>query len=76
VSVVIFYEFHERSLDAYFGLALALDVQSALREDLRILFMSATLDVERVAALLYHPPVIESLGRSFPILVTDIDRKA
>nr|WP_276314845.1 ATP-dependent helicase HrpB [Rhizobium changzhiense] len=67
VSVVIFDEFHERSLDADFGLALALDVQSALREDLRILVMSATLDVERVAALLDHPPVIESLGRSFPI---------
>ncbi|MBB3644543.1 ATP-dependent helicase HrpB [Rhizobium sp. BK619] len=67
VSVVIFDEFHERSLDADFGLALALDVQSALREDLRILVMSATLDVERVAALLSHPPVIESLGRSFPI---------
>lgn len=67
VSTVIFDEFHERSLDADFGLALALDVQSALREDLRILVMSATLDVERVAALLSHPPVIESTGRSFPI---------
>ncbi|NNG70618.1 ATP-dependent helicase HrpB [Rhizobium laguerreae] len=74
VSTVIFDEFHERSLDADFGLALALDVQSALREDLRILIMSATLDVERVAALLDHPPVIESLGRSFPIDIRYQDR--
>nr|WP_205938922.1 ATP-dependent helicase HrpB [Rhizobium leguminosarum] len=74
VSVVIFDEFHERSLDADFGLALALDVQSALREDLCILVMSATLDVERVAGLLDHPPVIESLGRSFPIDIRYQDR--
>ncbi|AIC25244.1 ATP-dependent RNA helicase HrpB [Rhizobium etli bv. mimosae str. IE4771] len=74
VSAVIFDEFHERSLDADFGLALALDVRSALREDLRILVMSATLDVERVAALLDHPPVIESLGRSFPIDIRYQDR--
>ncbi len=74
VSTVIFDEFHERSLDADFGLALALDVQSALREDLRILVMSATLDIERVAALLEDPPVIESLGRSFPIDIRYQDR--
>ncbi|TAX58000.1 ATP-dependent helicase HrpB [Rhizobium leguminosarum] len=74
VSTVIFDEFHERSLDADFGLALALDVQSALREDLRILVMSATLDVERVAGLLDHPPVIESLGRSFVIDIRYQDR--
>ncbi len=67
VSVVIFDEFHERSLDADFGLALALDVQTGLRDDLRILVMSATLDVERVTALLDGPPVIQSEGRSFPI---------
>ncbi|WFU01847.1 ATP-dependent helicase HrpB [Rhizobium sp. CB3171] len=76
VSTVIFDEFHERSLDADFGLALALDVQSALREDLRILVMSATLDVERVAALLGRPPVIESMGRSFPIEIRHQDRPA
>ncbi|WP_454852987.1 ATP-dependent helicase HrpB [Rhizobium binxianense] len=76
VATVIFDEFHERSLDADFGLALALDVQSALREDLRILVMSATLDVERVAALLGDPPVIESKGRSFPIDVRHQDRPA
>ena len=67
VSVVIFDEFHERSLDADFGLALALDVQSGLREDLRLLVMSATLDIERVARLLDDPAVIISQGRSFPV---------
>ncbi|MBO9135403.1 ATP-dependent helicase HrpB [Rhizobium sp. B230/85] len=76
VSTVIFDEFHERSLDADFGLALALDVQSALRDDLRILVMSATLDIERVAQLLGQPPVIESMGRSFPIDVRYRDRPA
>ncbi len=76
ISTVIFDEFHERSLDADFGLALALDVQSALREDLRILVMSATLDVERVAALLGNPPVIESMGRSYPIDIRFRDRPA
>jgi len=74
ISAVIFDEFHERSLDADFGLALALDVQSALREDLRVLVMSATLDVERVAALLDHPPVIVSEGRSFPVEIRHRDR--
>jgi ATP-dependent helicase HrpB len=66
VSAVIFDEFHERSLDGDFGLALALDVQGALRPDLRLLVMSATLDVARVARLLGEAPVIESKGRSFP----------
>ncbi len=74
ISAVIFDEFHERSLDADFGLALALDVQSALRDDLRILVMSATLDVERIAALLDEPPVIRSEGRSFPIDIRHRDR--
>jgi ATP-dependent helicase HrpB len=76
VAAVIFDEFHERSLDADFGLALALDVRSALREDLRVLVMSATLDVARVAALLDHPPVIESMGRSFPIDIRYQERPA
>ncbi len=74
VSTVIFDEFHERSLDADFGLALALDVQSALRDDLRVLVMSATLDIARVAALLDQPPVIESMGRSYPIDIRYQDR--
>ncbi|MBO6639875.1 MAG: ATP-dependent helicase HrpB [Roseitalea sp.] len=66
IAVVIFDEFHERSLDADFSLALALDVQSALREDLRLIVMSATLDGGRVAQLLDDAPVIESAGRTFP----------
>jgi len=76
VAAVLFDEFHERSLDADFGLALALDVQAALREDLRILVMSATLDVERVSALLGDPPVIASEGRSFPVDIRHQDRPA
>ncbi|MCQ2002246.1 ATP-dependent helicase HrpB [Rhizobium sp. NRK18] len=67
IAAVLFDEFHERSLDADFGLALALDAQGALRDDLRLLVMSATLDVQRIAALLEGAPVIESQGRSFPV---------
>ncbi len=67
VSAVIFDEFHERALDADFGLALALEIQNALRDDLRLLVMSATLDVARVAALLKGAPVIASEGRAFPV---------
>lgn len=74
VAAVLFDEFHERSLDADLGLALALDAQSALRPDLRILVMSATLDVERIASLLSGPPVIISQGRSFPVEVRHRDR--
>ena len=66
VACVLFDEFHERSLDADLGLALALDAQGALREDLRLLVMSATLDGARVAALI-SAPVIESAGRAFPV---------
>jgi ATP-dependent helicase HrpB len=64
---VIFDEFHERSLDADLGLALARDAQRLLREDLRLLVMSATLDGAAVARLLDDAPVIESLGRMFPV---------
>jgi ATP-dependent helicase HrpB len=67
VAAVLFDEFHERSLDADFGLALALDAQGGLREDLRILVMSATLDGARVAKLLGDAAVIESQGRAFPV---------
>ena len=67
IAAVLFDEFHERSLDADFGLALALDAQGGLREDLRILVMSATLDGARVARLLGEAPVIESEGRAFPV---------
>jgi ATP-dependent helicase HrpB len=76
VDCVIFDEFHERALEADFGLALALDIQSGLREDLRILVMSATLDTSRVARLLDDCPVIESLGRSHPVEIRHLDRPA
>ncbi|MCC7348853.1 MAG: ATP-dependent helicase HrpB, partial [Variibacter sp.] len=67
VAAVLFDEFHERSLDADLGLALALDAQAGLREDLRLLVMSATLDGARVARLLGDAPVVESAGRAFPV---------
>ncbi len=67
IGAVLFDEYHERSLDADLGLALALDCQRGLREDLRILVMSATLDGARVARLLDDAPVIESEGRAHPV---------
>ncbi len=67
VACVLFDEFHERSLDADLGLALALDAQGALRDDLRLLVMSATLDGARVASLMRGAAVIESAGRAFPV---------
>jgi ATP-dependent helicase HrpB len=67
VAAVLFDEFHERSLDADLGLALALDVQSGLRDDLRLVVMSATLDGARVASLMRDAPVIESAGRAYPV---------
>src|SRR6202007_2352963 len=74
VGAVLFDEFHERSLDADLGLALALYAQSALREDLRLLVMSATLDGARVATLLGAAPIIESAGRAFPIVTHYVGR--
>jgi ATP-dependent helicase HrpB len=67
VGLVIFDEFHERSLHADLGLALCVETQSALRDDLRLLVMSATLDGELVAQLLGQAPIITSEGRSFPV---------
>jgi ATP-dependent helicase HrpB len=67
VAAVLFDEFHERSLDADLGLALALDAQEGLREDLRLLVMSATLDGARVAKLMSVATPIESEGRAFPV---------
>jgi ATP-dependent helicase HrpB len=67
VCGVLFDEFHERSLDADLGLALARDCQGVLREDLRLLVMSATLDGARIARLLDQAPVIESHGRQYPV---------
>lgn len=76
VAAVLFDEFHERSLDADLGLALARDAQTGLREDLRILVMSATLDGARVARLLGEAPVVESEGRAFPVETRYLGRKA
>ncbi|MCK7614099.1 ATP-dependent helicase HrpB [Roseibium sediminicola] len=67
VAAILFDEFHERSLDGDLGLALALDVQAALRDDLRLLPMSATLDAAGISKLLGDAPVIESKGRSYPV---------
>ncbi len=67
VAAVVFDEFHERSLEGDLGLALARDAQSALRPDLRIVVMSATLDAARVASLLGDAPVVVSEGRMFPV---------
>ncbi|WP_027575136.1 ATP-dependent helicase HrpB [Bradyrhizobium sp. WSM1743] len=76
VAAILFDEFHERSLDADLGLALARDAQTGLREDLRILVMSATLDGARVAKLLGDAPVVESEGRAFPVETRYLGRKA
>ena len=76
VAAVLFDEFHERSLDADLGLALARDAQTGLREDLRILVMSATLDGARVAKLLGGAPVVASEGRAFPVETRYLGRKA
>ncbi|HEX8401572.1 MAG TPA: ATP-dependent helicase HrpB [Allosphingosinicella sp.] len=76
VSAVLFDEVHERSLDSDFGLALALDAQAALRPDLRLLAMSATLDGARFARLMDDAPVIESQGRSYRIEFIHLGRSA
>jgi len=66
-AMVIFDEFHERSLQADLGLALCLDVQEQLRDDLKLLVMSATLDGEAVAKLLGNAPIVTSEGRAYPV---------
>jgi len=76
VSAVLFDEVHERSLDGDFALALALDAQGALRPDLRLMAMSATLDGARFAALMDDAPVIESAGRSHPLTLHHLGRAA
>jgi ATP-dependent helicase HrpB len=72
VAAVIFDEFHERSLDADLGLALTIDAR-ALRPDLRVLVMSATIDGAAVARLLDHAPVIDSPGRTFPVDTINVE---
>ena len=76
IGAVIFDECHERSLDGDFGLALALDIKSGLRPDLRILAMSATLDGARVGPLMGEAPVIKSEGRAFPVEIIHRDSVA
>ncbi|MFO1103844.1 MAG: ATP-dependent helicase HrpB [Methylocystis sp.] len=75
VAGVLFDEYHERSLDADLGSALALDAQAGLRDDLRLIAMSATLDGARVAALM-GAPIIESAGRAFPVETRYLGRDA
>ncbi len=75
IACVIFDEFHERSLNADLGLALSLESQHTLREDLRILVMSATLDVRPLAALLGNAPVVTSSGRSFEVETHYVPRR-
>ena len=76
IAAVLFDEFHERSLDADLGLALARDVQQGLRADLKLLVMSATIDGARVAKLLGEAPVIESTGRAFAVETRYLGREA
>ncbi|NLD00812.1 MAG: DEAD/DEAH box helicase, partial [Gammaproteobacteria bacterium] len=66
-AAVLFDEFHERSLHADLGLILARESQQALRDDLRILVMSATLDTAPIAKILGDVPIINSAGRAFPV---------
>lgn len=75
VSAILFDEVHERSLDSDFGLALAVDVQSSLRPDLRLIAMSATLDGERFADIL-GATVMRSEGRSYPLTLHHIGRRS
>ncbi|HTC19159.1 MAG TPA: ATP-dependent helicase HrpB, partial [Stellaceae bacterium] len=76
VGLLIFDEFHERSLEADLGLALALDSRRHLRDDLRLLVMSATIEGDRVARLLGNVPVVASQGRSFPVEIRHLARPA
>lgn len=78
VGIVIFDEFHERSLHSDLSLALCRDLQQILREDLRILIMSATLNGEQLSSILDNAPIITSKGRQYPIEVryTAIDSNA
>lgn len=74
VAAVLFDEFHERSLHADLGLALCLESQAGLRDDLRILVMSATLDGGPIAALMGDAPIITSEGRAYPVEVRWTDK--
>ena len=75
IGCVIFDEFHERSLNADLGLALCIECQQTLREDLRILVMSATLDLHPLALLLNDAPIVAAHGRSFPVVTHYVPRR-
>jgi ATP-dependent helicase HrpB len=75
VAGVIFDEFHERNLNADLALALSLESRAALREDLRILVMSATLDAPQIAQLLGGAPIVTAAGRSFDVVVDYVGRR-
>ncbi|KAF0218552.1 MAG: ATP-dependent helicase [Geobacteraceae bacterium] len=75
VGVVIFDEFHERNLNADLALALCLDVQKGVREDLKIIVMSATLEGGPIARLLGDAPVITSQGKSYPVEIRYLERE-
>ncbi len=75
IALVIFDEFHERNLHADLSLALCLQSQQILREDLKILVMSATLNTNAVACLLDNAPIIQSEGRSFPVEINYLEKK-
>jgi ATP-dependent RNA helicase HrpB len=74
IGLVIFDEFHERSLDTDLGLALCLDMQGVLNTDLRLLIMSATIDTGPIAAMLNNAPVLTSKGREFPVATRYVGR--
>ncbi len=73
-AIVIFDEFHERSLNADLGLAFCLDAQSTLREDLKLLVMSATIDTAAVSTLVGAAPVLSSAGRMHPVETRHLPR--
>ncbi|MCY9665474.1 ATP-dependent helicase HrpB [Paenibacillus alginolyticus] len=75
VGAVIFDEFHERSLHADLGLALSRQSQTLIREDLRILIMSATIEANTVSAMLDHAPIIQSEGRTYPVVTHYLEAK-
>ena len=75
IGCVIFDEFHERSLNADLGLALCLESQRNLREDLRLIVMSATLDLQPIATLLGNAPIVAASGRSFDVTTEYVARR-
>jgi ATP-dependent helicase HrpB len=76
IGCVVFDEFHERSLNADLGLALCLESQETLRDDLRVLVMSATLDLQALAVLLGGAPIVEAKSRSFEVATHYVARRA